>query len=441
LSFSREPRRARPTLGAALAVLAALGGVTAAHAQTPTVRYAPESGARNLIFVNNPEQIVVNYTAPDGITYSDLADPGLGQKSVLRVSVGPGSHRNFFEHLNHNAGTHHYGVQVYNPSTTATVSIIVRGKGFNTGRFGDAARPVLGGQPFVEALNNRTATSFSLAPGRSAWIFRSDADWNNTRPIQVGDFFSGVVDFDVSGGSVFVTNLAYQNFANLTSWSYMGFIQRQPAKATDAPESRVYKGTMGGAVSTSLSFSINDSTPIGERPVQYPRYKKQAATTTTPEQFVASTQIVTGPNWYTHDMPWRESDTSSVYVVSNDLFNISMPGFGTVYALQPTPMSSTPYAYANLANWGVEYRQKISITNTGTRSRSFQMRLGTATGGGAPVAYRGSDGVWRQSTLGGGALPYFSGTVPANSTRSYEAWYIIGGPAVGKIRNSLYFTN
>jgi hypothetical protein len=423
--------RRRAFVALAAAAVAALTGLsgTAARAQTPpTVRYAPEAGARTLLFENNPEQLVVGYTAPDGVTYSDLADPGLGQKSLLRQSVAPGQYRNFFEHVNYTGRTINFGIQVYNPSSTTTATVTVRGKGFVVGTGG--------GRPFADAFATPLNTTYTLAPGRSAWIFRSDADYNNQRPINANNFFSGVVDFDVSGTTVFVTDLAYQNFVYLTSWSYMGYITRQPANPNDAPESRVYKGTMTGGTITNLSFTINDSTAIGDLPVQYPRYLNDGT-----GKYVASSTIVSGTNWYTHELPWRENSSSTAIVVANDMSNIEMPGFGTVYALQPTLGTGSPYNYANLANWGVVYHQKVTITNGGTRSRSFQMRLGTASGGAAPLAYRGSDGLWRYGSLTGGALPYYSNTVPAGTTKAFDAYYVIGGPAVGRIRNSVYVTN
>ncbi|MBC8103441.1 MAG: hypothetical protein H7Z41_12760 [Cytophagales bacterium] len=418
---------------------AAMTATLPARAQT-VVRYQQE-GSRSLIFENNPERLSLNYTDPvTGVNYWDLADSGLGQKSLLRHYLAPGSYRNFFEHLNDSAGTIHYGIQLYNPNSTA-ITIVIRGKGFTTGRFGEAARPVLGGQPFVDLLTTRTAITVTLAAYGSTWVFRSDANYGNSRPILQGDFFSGVVDFDVSGGNFYCTNLAYQNFNSLTSWSYMGFITRNGDTPGDAPESRLYKGLMGGAVAVTLPFTVGNSTPVGDLAVAYPPYNNDGS-----GQYFAAAANTPSNAWYTHDLPWREDPAvvnppNPSRVVANDMFNIGTPGFGTIYALAPTPVPNSPYLYANLGNWGVQYHALVRITNQSTRARSFALKLNTYSGGGGPIAYRDAGGVWRQTILGGAPFTYFTFSVPANTTRSYDAYFILGGPAAGRLRQSVTLTN
>jgi hypothetical protein len=94
---------------------AGAGSATPVQAQAPIVSYSPESGpdARQLIFVNNPERLEIGYTdiwsyssggtvfpsVTQGITFYDLADSNLGQKSLLQMTITPGKYRDTFEHV------------------------------------------------------------------------------------------------------------------------------------------------------------------------------------------------------------------------------------------------------------------------------------------------------------------------------------------------------
>ncbi|MBC8135897.1 MAG: hypothetical protein H8F28_08440 [Fibrella sp.] len=469
--FSKAAVAARTVFGlSTLLFLMSPGAILPAQAQTstpPVVRYTPE-GTRKLIFVNNPERLEVGFTdtipgsATFGFNYSDLADAEIGRKSILNMNLEPGSYRNAFEHVYNltratvpvtASNPISYGVALFNPNFT-NLTVTVRGKGFTTG--------TTGGQPFVDLFNNPTETTITLKPFRFLWILRSDADYAGTKPINPGSFFSGVVDFDVAGGSFKVLNLAYQDFnavfplleatakpveqpsKALAEAEYSSFVTRRYTVAA-APESRVYKGLMaypdapesGAGVVTNLAFSVDDTTAIGALPVTYPQYVRIDAATGV---FGPSpTATVPGTGWFTHNTPLR--DTATVKVVGNDMFNVLMPGYGTVYALAPSYTPNSPFSQANIGNWAVVYRDVITLTNNSTRDRNFALTLNNSSGSGSPIAYKDVAGVWQQVLVRAIPVTYYTVTVPAGTTQTIEGTFTLGCPGVGTLRHAVVVTD
>ena len=473
--------RFSPAFIAALALAASVAPVSA---QAPLVKYTPE-GTRQLIFVNNPERIELGYTdlipgsVNYGFTYNDLADSMLGAKSLLDMTIPPGTYCNAFEHvynLNRVAtpaaaqNNARYGIVVFNNGTT-TVTLTRTGRGFVTG--------INGGQPFVDALNNPTNVITTVAPGRFAFLLQSEVDFAS-RPITPGSFFSGTVDFSVAGGSVRIVNIVYQNINTVTPFleatakptnapssvftnaaTYSGYVTRRYSQATSpAPESRVYKGLMtyprinangeslggsvtsGSTVATNLAFTISDTTAANaELPVTYPRYLADAVTGI----FEPSAEAFAANYWITHNTPLRDNATNRA--VSNDMFDTWTPGFGTIHALVPTFTPNSPFGQANIANWCVFYRDSVTITNAGTRSRTVQLTLNNVTGGtnGSPIAYRIPGGTtWAQTVVRGSAateLVYGTVTVPAGESRTVEGVFTLGCPGVGTLRHAVKVTN
>jgi hypothetical protein len=464
-----------PHLGPALAGVALLGLLAGPVAAQPTVQYQAV-GDRQIIFVNNPERLEVGYTdtvpgsATFGATFSDLADKDYGRKTILDQPVEPGRYRNVFEHVWNArsvstgpaaANPIHYGVYVYNPNSTA-VTVTLNGKAFTNS--------VSGAIPYAERFNGEDAGNPSVVyqvPARNfVWLLRTDVDYGGLRPINLGSFFSGIVDFEVAGGPCVVSNIAYQDFfaANSPQYAgstvlpatllgrpdYMGFLYRRYAvPAGAAPESRVYKGLMrhpsgvavASAVRTSsvLSFTINDSTPVGELTVTYPTY-----TANSTGLFVPSATNFTGPSWTTHNVPIR--DTATVKTVANDMFDIVQPGYGTLYALFQSNTPNTPFGQSNFGNWGVVYQDRISVTNNGTSARTVAINLGNPGTGGSPVAYKVDNGTWQTGNARSTGTPlvpvtFHTFSVPGNSTRTVDFYFSLGCPGVGTIRHSVAVTN
>lgn len=479
MPIHRTFRDAARTAAGASALLLCAAGAFPALAQTmtaataaypaPVVRYAPEGG-RQLIFVNNPERLELGFTdntagsVTSGFTYNDLADPTLGGKALLKLTVNPGSYRDLFEHVWNvtKAATPaeaqnplYYGIEVYNPNSSS-ITVTLYGEGFVTG--------TTGGQPFADLLNGEAAggagTAYTVPPGHTIWVMRTDVDYSGQRPVNPGSFFSGVADFDVAGGQAVVYNLAYQNlssvtgvpaattkpvqnFPNLGDAEYMGFITRR-YNLTAAPESRTYKGLLvypgasgtGAGVVANLAFTVDDTTPAGALKVTYPQYVKDA---TTGLYGPSATVMVSGTGWYTHNTPLR--DTSTAHLVGNDLFDILTPGYGTVFSLYPTYAPNTPYSQANVANWGVTYHDAVTVTNSGTRDRTFTLNLSNNGGGGSAIAYLDPTGAWQQTVIRTTAFPYYTFTVPAGQTVTTDGYFVLGAPSVGTLRHSVSVTN
>lgn len=444
-------------------------GADSARAQTPApapVSYAPEAGVRQLIFVNNPEKIVLRYrefatSSPTfGTVFDDLADPGQGQKALFQMTLDAGSYRDNFEHVYRGfldstetglgvAAPAHYAVHVYNPNSTAIFVTLV-GKGFRSG--------TEGGRPLAEMLNaeaagNPAPVTYRVAAKRALWLMRTDIDYGNTRPLNQsssGTFFSGAVDFDVSGGQFVVTHLVYQNFRSLTNWTDMGFIARSNATSANAsapPESRVYKGLMAspgqmtspGGVIADVTFTVDANTAVAsELPVTYPQYVDAGGRNFAP----SPTATVNAPFWVTHNIPSRRGDS-----VSNDMYDFLMPGFGTVFALSPVVAPNTPFREANIANWGILYHDRVTVVNNDARDRTFALTLNNFSSSGGNIAYQNDSGVWTFTRLQGTGtgsnppLPYRTFTVPAGGTRTVDGFFILGSPSVGTIRHAVQVTN
>lgn len=484
-----EQKQVFKTAAGGVALLGLLGAGTTApvRAQTPTVSYSPEPGARQLIYSNNPEVLGVQFTdsitnaaSPTTYYYYDLADGNFGAHSILQMTVEPGSYRDLLEHVNQTGYTLNYGVQIYNPSTTDSIFVTLVGKGY----WGNAAAGFsTGGRVFSElqnneaqdALNNIVPRTYRIYPGRTLWLLRSDVDYAGARPNTNRQTATGVVDFDLSGGNAVVSNIAYQNLRNTTSWSYPGYVTRTTRYLSTAAtptilnsvESRVYKGLYkypgqtqptGAAVTTTLAFTIDDSTRAGltnasgttipdgtaagysELPIQAVRYIKNTGTGV----YGPTGASIVDTAWWTGNSPSRESRA-----VSSDMFNIDMPGWGMVNALTLGAWPNTAQTTPNLGNYGVQYNEKITVTNNGQRDRTVHFVLNNGGGGSSSVAYLDQTGTWNFGNCAAFSatqnppvtVTYFVLTVPAGQTRTGNATFIVGAPGIGTLRHAVRMAN
>lgn len=363
-----------------------------------------KGGNRSLIFVNNPEQI-----------YSvDLGDSNYGDKTIMRATGVQGAYRNYFEHLNRTGFTIGYGVQLYNPNSNS-ITVRINGSGYEAS--------VNGGRPFKQMFSSysTTGTSYTVAAGGSLWLMRKDNSVLNN------SFFSGVIDFVVSGGAVTVNNIAYRSFGSLDgSTAYMGYIQRIEADGTH--EARVYKGTSDYTTVTAgnLNFNISDGDAAGVLPVRYPNFNLTTGSYGTP---------VTRTNgWISHIPP-----SNNANAITNDMLSFDMPGWGL---LDPVLKSDGEGKYPNLGSWGVVYVASGTISNFGSRTRNFSVNLKANPTSSARIAYRGSDGVWRDLTIAAGAnIQHYTLSVPAGGTTTFEARFVLGGPSGGNLTQSIALNN
>lgn len=377
-----------------LAAFTFLGG---ALAQAPRVVFTKEKG-RNLITVNNPEQL----------TTVDLGDNNLGNTVIYRDTIRAGAYRNWFEHTNRTGGTIGHAISLVNTGTSP-MTVITYGSSFHVG--------LLGGKPFSGLFGSNPApVRTTLAAGQRMWLWRLD------NAVANNNFFSGVIDFDLDGrGTVQVENIAYRQFSRLTGTrTYMGYIQRVEPDGTRA--ARQYKGMSAfWAVRTDpMVFVINNSS-TGELPVTTADYNLTTQTYGPP---------VVRSYWISNIGPAQNAQG-----VTSDMVAWWMPGWGWV---DPLLRSDGTNNFPNLGNWGVVYIVTGAVQNTGTFTRTVQFNLRAPAGGGSPIAYQGTDGVWRDTKMEAGQSAVLGSiTVPAGKTVLFTYRYVLGGPGAGALRNSI----
>lgn len=388
-------------LAVALLLSAHVGSARAAT--IPEVSYA-KGGGRALVYVNNPEQIFSG----------DLGDGNYGDVSIMRATNVQGKQRDFFEHVNRTGFTIGYGIQLYNPNSSP-ITVVVNGSGYEAS--------IYGGRPFSQMFGSysTTGTSYSVGAGKTLWLLRRDSSVTN------GTFFSGVVDFEVAGGAVTVNNIAYRSFGALDgSTSYQGYVQRIDPDGTH--EARMYKGTSPytTAVASNVNFIIGDADAAGALAVSHPSYNLSTGT--------YGGSLVRAAGWYANIGPANNADA-----ITNDMFAFDMPGWGVVDALTK---SDGEGKYANLANWGVVYTVRGSVTNTGTYTRNLSANLKANPSSGAVIAYKGGDGVWRDTRIAAGSnVRYNSFSVAPGATVAYQATFVLGGPSGGNLLQSVSINN
>jgi len=361
----------------------------------PEVVYA-QGGARTLLFLNNPEQLIA----------SDLGDAALGDKTLFRVTA-TGACRSFFEHVNRAGRTIGFGIQVYNPGPS-TVTVAVRATGW--------VASIEGGVPFADALNGVGASApVELAAGRSTWILRKD------EAVSHGTFFSGVVDFDVAGGSVIVNHVAYDSFAGLDgSTTELGYVQRVEPDGTH--EARMYKGvaTASEADAGTLELALDDATPAGPLPIRVARFDLGAG---------AHLPLVEQRAWTSHIGPAQNASATTSDMV------------GFVYGpwfFDPLSPSDGEGRHPNLGNWGVVYRLSARVRNDGARQRRVSYRVTASPGAGAGLARQAQGGAWSAHRLERGeAIELGAVLVPANATRELVVAWVLGGPSGGGLNNEI----
>ncbi len=487
-SYLSNHKRVFETVACGSALLALMGAsiTSPVWAQTPTVTYSPVPGARQLIYSNNPEVLGVQFTDPNTGTspapiyyYYDLADGNFGARSLLQIMVEPGSYRDLLEHVNQTGYSLNYGVQIYNPSATGSIFVTTVGKGY----WGNAAAGFsTGGRVFSEMLANEALDmrngvvprTYRIYPGRTLWLLRSDIDYAGSRPNANRQTATGVVDFDLTGGSAVVSNIAYQNLRNITSWSYSGYITRTtrflstaaiPTTLTST-ESRVYKGLYkypgqtqptGATVTTNMSFTVSDSTKAGltsaagttipdgtgysELPIQSVRYIRNVGTGV----YEPTGAVVADTAWWTGNSPSREARA-----VTSDMFNVDMPGWGMVNTLTLGAWPNTAQTTPNLGNYGVQYNENITVTNTGQRDRIVHFVLNNGGGGSSSLAYLDQSGIWNFGNCAAfsalqnpppATVTYFVLSVPAGQTRTGNATFLVGAPGIGSLRHAVRMAN
>jgi hypothetical protein len=430
-------------------------------ASVPVIQYVTTAGTENrkLIFVNNPEEIRAE------AKFCDLADEGsIGgsarcAKVLHRLNQVSGNFRNWYEHTNKTSSNINYGVRIYNPGP-GCVDIAVKGKGSVTNAV------FLAGKEFVDLFSKPKPFSTRICATEQTYI-------SLVQNIPPRNFFAGVVDFNVIGGDVVIDNLAYAA-RPAPSTAYMGYDRRVVG---GVHESLVYKGISphSEAVASQVDFTFGDQDPDGILKVAYKFFKPFASapaeisnagrceTGKNPPCFgsagIFEDQPTVVDNWVTHIVvdPF-DRNPRRTRAVQTDNVTLYMPGYGSgclgkgfeVSGCLPITSEFLHYypdfsrwLYPNWANWGVVYRVKGLLKNQGQNSRVFNLSI--RPDGHTAIAYRASDGIWRQARLEkieyeNRSFTYFSKVLGPGETYSYEAMLVLSGPASGTLENRAFLS-
>ena len=440
-----------------LAFLVGLGLTSFTYAASiPEIIYQTNAGAENrkLLFVNNPEEIRAEEK------YCDLADnininsTTSCSKVLHRLTSVSGAYRTWFEHTNKTSNTLKYGVRIYNPGPDC-IKVIVSGKGSVLNAIFSA------GREFVDLFNDRSPKSETLCATQQTFVFLEKA-------IPARNFFTGVVDFEISEGTAIVDHLAFID-RPAPSTKYTGYDFRVVGLVH---ESLVYKGLSFNSEATAknVNFTFGDDDPSGRLKVAYKffspfvkseddiseagRCDSRQSPPCTGKSGVFSDQPIVVDNWVTHiTIDPFDKNPRRTRAVQTDNISLFTPGYskgclsnglntqdcmeisGSYLHYYP---DFSKWLYPNWANWGVVYTISGTLKNIGSKSRVF--RLGVRPDAHTSIAYRDENRIWRQVSLEKAVLEtqsfsYFSKVVPPGETTTYEAKLVLSGPASGTLEN------
>lgn len=425
-------------------------------ATIPEINYRTNDGAENrkFIFVNNPEEI----RAED--RFCDLSDDlkingtTSCSKVLHRLTNISGVYRTWFEHTNKTNDTLNYGVRIYNPGPNC-IDVTVTGKGSVINAIFSA------GKEFVSLFSDRTPKSESLCATQQTYVFLE-------KNIPVRNFFTGVVDFEISGGTAVVDHLAFID-RPAPSTRYTGYDIRVVGRVH---ESLVYKGLSfdSEAEAKNVDFTFSDDDPNGRLKVAYkfftPIIKDENDISEAGKCDLTQTPLCSGvagyfteqpiitDNWVTHiTIDPFDNNPRRTRAVQTDNISLFTPGYSngcltnglnTANCLEISGSylhyypDFSKWLYPNWANWGVVYTISGLLKNNGKKSRVF--RLAIRPDAHTSIAYRDENRIWRQASLEKSitesqSFPYFSKVIEPGKTATYEAKIVLSGPASGTLEN------
>lgn len=426
----------------------------------PTLGYTVDAKQnRQLIFMNNPEFLLF------GRDECDLADemPRWRRmtcaRSLFKIdTLNKGRYRAWWEHRNMMPFAVHSGVLVTNNSHEEA-HIVVENDAIETNSLKN------GGNEFVQIFNSNAHNSeFKLAPGEKRFLGTT-----TNKTIRSGNFFAGVVDFEIKSGSVTFEEVVFkdQPAGNL---SHIGYSSRTMFKVH---ESLVYKGVsqVSAMRLDGAEFAIDDNSLEGPLPLAYKQAEvvplAQLDSTCRPDRVPACSGAalkmrqdpVRDTAWVTHIAPDPEdANPKRKRAILSDLVELVLPG-STSGCLSLWPQSNPAcmvmshnhfwylhdfkkWRLPNWGNWGVVYSHPIKIKNNGFKNRFVKVYI-TADGA-SPLAFRGTGmgNQWQQIFLD----PKASSNNPASAlvARSHvlalgetelKVEFVLSGPGAGTLEH------
>ncbi|NBW82054.1 hypothetical protein EBR21_09915, partial [bacterium] len=199
------------------------------YATRPTISYSlDEEKNRHLIFMNNPEMLWFGREDCDLTDAMPRWRKMACARSLFRIeSLEKGKYRAWWEHRNMMPFAIHSGLLLSNNGNTVA-HVIVENDAIET----DSLQK--GGREFVQLFNSNAHNSeVELAPGERKFIGRT-----TTKSIRSGNFFAGVVDFEIKSGSVTIDEVVFKD-QPAEILTHIGYSSRT---RFNVHESLVYKG-------------------------------------------------------------------------------------------------------------------------------------------------------------------------------------------------------
>jgi hypothetical protein len=433
---------------------------TLSDAVGPTLSYSmDEQKNRHLIFMNNPEFLWF------GREECDLADqmPRWRKmncaRSLFRIeALEKGKYRAWWEHRNMMPFAVQSGILISN-NTNADAQILVENDAIETDSF------KRGGLEFVQLFNSPGYNSeIKLAPGERKFIGRT-----TSKSVRSGNFFAGVVDFEIISGSVTIDEVVFKD-QPADILTHIGYSNRTLFKVH---ESLVYKGVSNtSAVKlVGAEFEVDDNTPSGDLPLNYRMADiiphQQQDSTCRPDRNPACSgsalklrnEPQQSTSWVTHIAPDPEdSNPKRKRAILSDLVELALPG-STPECRSSWPQRSSTcmlmshnhfwflndfqkWKLPNWGNWGVIYSHPIKIKNNGYNNRFVKVYI-TADGA-SPLAFRGT-GIgndWQQVFLDPRSAAKSRASVmiararllPMSETQVH-AEFVLSGPGAGTLEH------
>ncbi len=364
-----------------------------------------KSASGTFLFCNNPEQI----------TMEDLGDSNLSRNgarignNILYSKRFSGEAQALFEHHNKTGSTIYYGIQLWNPNT-APVTATITNSGFSVNDWT--------GFNMWRQFFAGTRQTYTIPARGSKWII------GNGQPISNGMIFAGVIRFSVNR-PVDANFYAYKDISKINGTaSVIGYTKR--VEPNGQQESRVYNGSSTfPMIYGNMSWAINDNTSRGRLPVTYNGFSRD--------------------NWVTN-----ETSDKSPYAMVSDLLPLEVPGLGSIdgyTSFRDSYYNRLGITRHNLANYGVQYVNRVTITNNGARSRTIQYRIFAPEPGGNPfwdganVVVRTPKGLLYKHFDRGTEHEIYTFTVPAKRSMTVEIQTIVSAPSSGDVHHYVGVTN
>lgn len=385
--------------------------VSAATAQTLAYtmgHYEPNNpnSNRRLIYVNNPE----------GLSAARLADlnrdpQGRGPALIYVQGSAGENYRLFFGHSNKSGAAMGYGILFFNNSST-TATLTVQGRGF-------AAGGISGGTPWAQLFNSYGPASpnysvTNIAPNGIHWI-----RWDN-----INGSFSGVVDFNITGGNLLIRTVAYRTFSNLPGSYYpMGYVTNTDtfSDGTTQDQRRVYKGvSTHTATILNASYTITSSDVGRALPLNYQSYGGFLSGRTT---------------WVSNIDSGNNSQG-----IGSDMAAFSLSSLnGTAWTFSATTNDASG-RISNLGNWGIVYRTNITITNNSGAQRTVSLRFQPPAGSGFIqfAHFNGTNWTATSTTLGAGPFTHRTVTIANGATATVNGFFVLGAPSFSNLTQSIF---